>query len=186
MTNILIVAGVMATQFQLVQINPAGFGDALSSVRQKAGPGPLRVLVLSNDRGEGALVVAVADSDQKRQDVVIRASKLLMLASWHANKKEMLFSDSGAVAGKIERLGIRFIIVDRTQKMTEEMNLLMGKVVNDQPYRFPMVADLPVESHRSRHLQVYRVLRAAEPPLEALEFRLPFSSTIVGGMQFKQ
>jgi hypothetical protein len=182
----LILVLFFAVDFRLVRVRPDGFREALAQVRAQAGSAPMRSLVFSNDTGEGAWTVAVADSDVGRQDVVIRASKLLTVSNWMGTQSQHLFSNSADIVTKIERLGIRFVTIDYTREMTGPVYQLLRQGIEQNPDRFELFSELPQDTTRNRHLRVYRVLHPADPPLEKLQFRLPYSSTIVGDRNFDQ
>jgi hypothetical protein len=181
----IIVAVYVAVDFHFESTQPAGYRRLVAGLRE-IHPGPLRTLVFASDRGEGGFIVEVADSDPGRRDCVIRSSKLMMSSDWHSYSYTMRYSDPNALMTRIERLGLQYVVLDHAMSKTEELNALIRGVLASGPERIRPVLDYPAGADHTQHLEVFAVVRAANPPAERLELTFPFAKAIVGDLKFYQ
>jgi hypothetical protein len=180
-----IVAAFLAVDFHVDAERPAGYRRLVADLR-RLNPGPLRVLVFANDRGEGAFVVEVADSDPGRRDCVIRSTKLMMISDWHSYHYKMLDTDPVELTGRIERLGIQYLVLDHEMVRLDELNRLIRGVLAIGPGRVRPVLDFPADADHTDHLEVFQFLQSANPPAERLELTFPFAKAIVGDRKIYQ
>ena len=181
----LLVAIFLAVDFHIEPVRAAGFRRTVADLRRSS-PGPLRVLVFANDRGEGAFVVEVANSDPGRRDCVIRSSKLMMVSNWTSSRFNMLYADPEELTSKIERLGIQYLVLDHELARQEPLNQLIRGVLATGPTRVRSVLDLPSDDTHSDKIEVFQFLRSTNPPAERLELSFPFSKAIVGDLKIVQ
>ncbi len=102
---------------------------------QKSG----RMLIASDEIGEGMFVAAVAIRDARPGRYALRASKCLAASRWDGRNYRTLFDSSDAVATWLEKSGIEVLIVDnRPQTETPEQKQLQ-EVVQKHPDRWRQV-----------------------------------------------
>ena len=132
-------------------------------------------MIASDDTGESAFIVAAAQSNPQRNDVIVRSSKLLIEADWFRHRERHLIDRPDQFVARSESLGISYMVLDRT-KMNGLWELrLIGNAVRQYPDRLQRIAEFPQDSDRLRTLEVYRFTQAAKPPRELLKYRLPYT-----------
>lgn len=119
------VAGVVVALFgwEVFSLPPCGFTDFRRAVRDlvDAGPNrPLRLLVSSDARGEGAFISEVAILDQARPShTVDRASKVLATSDWLGRGYQEAFADDEALRSHLEEVGYDGIFADEAVPETK-------------------------------------------------------------------
>ncbi|MEO7145534.1 MAG: hypothetical protein ABI165_18710, partial [Bryobacteraceae bacterium] len=114
------------TTFALPNRAPLGYREAaewLYSQADFASPGT-RVLVISDASGEGALISEIASRDKHLQHFALRSSKVLFASDWMMNHYQLLFDNTRQELDYLERLGIRYIILDRTHPLGGRPNIV--------------------------------------------------------------
>ncbi|MBI5086218.1 MAG: glycosyltransferase family 39 protein [Acidobacteria bacterium] len=169
-----VAAWFFFTRHALPPQSPAGFREA---ARALAGDAirPARVLVVSEEKGETAFTAEMASLDPARRGFVVRGSKLISDSNWHGGEYKLLHADVESLATHVERLGIRYVVFDNSVLAEPRPeHTLAWRMLAGSGGRFKLERTIAY----GRRLAVYRVTRAAEPPLERIEYRLSRSAGI--------
>ncbi|MEO8098102.1 MAG: glycosyltransferase family 39 protein [Acidobacteriota bacterium] len=155
---------------------PLGFKDVLSEIQKDKDFDHVRILVVSDSLGEGAMVGDVASVARVRpgDQLVIRGSKFLARSDWNANQYRLQHADAREVLQSLEDLSVDYIVLDRTrdlqwiphvQQVVELTAMHPDRVVLEKAW-----AVSPRE--RSHSLELYRVKFTAETPRTKLHYFL--------------
>lgn len=157
------------------QATPAGFRQALAYIRQAPGGERVRALIASDDSGESAFIVAAAESNAQRNDIIVRSSKLLVEADWFRRRVKNLVDTPENFVAKAEALGLSFLVFDRSRLDSLPELGLIDEAIRKQPDRLRKVAAFPESADQLRTIEVYRLPMAANPPRELVHYKLPYS-----------
>ncbi len=136
--------------------------DAVSS----AGGGPA-VLVASDPRGEGALIVAALMRDDRSNRVIVRASKLLASSDWMGGYYQPLATSPAQVLALLDAVPIRFIVLDEEGSVDEQgrpHHQLLERAIVEQAGRFGLIGEFPLRvgiRERAGRVRVYENLSPA-------------------------
>jgi hypothetical protein len=99
--------------FTLPRAGPAGFREAVRHLLEQAPDRPLKMLVSSDARGEGAFISEVAIQDRARPcHTVARGSKVLATSDWLGRGYEETFADDDALRAHLTAEGYDAILAD--------------------------------------------------------------------------
>lgn len=90
---------------------PQGFGATVEFLEARGLAGR-RVLVVSDENGEGAFVSEVAIRHPNPPSTIIRGSKLVASDDWAGHNFKMLFSSSTDLMRELEDLHVDYLVVD--------------------------------------------------------------------------
>ena len=126
-----------------------------------------RLLVISDESGEGAFIADVAISAPRPRATVVRGSKLLATDDWNGHNLRLHYSSSEALMQEIEDLHIRGVVVDRG---VSARRLPYDPVVSDLLVRYTdRLERIPFEGGE---IAVYRVLRQSPGRPKKLAVRI--------------
>jgi hypothetical protein len=137
-----------------------------------------RVLVISDEFGEGALVSEIALRAANPAPTVIRGSKLLIDGDWMDNHLQNLFSTSESTLQRLEDLHVDYVVFDRSAAAQEvpywtHMNTLVA-VATDRLK--PVYSIEPASgTGPTRAITVYRVTRHSAGSPAKLRVNLRYS-----------
>lgn len=169
----LVLATLVATTVRpsAIVYPPTTWRDATNLLRSADMLAGRRVLVISDENGEGAFVSDVAISEPRPRATVVRGSKLLATDDWNGHDLRLHYSSSAALMQELEDLHIRYVVVDR------------GAAARRLPYA-GVVSDLVTEQsgrlervpfQDGGDIAIYRVLR--QSPGEPKRLTVRVSST---------
>jgi hypothetical protein len=151
---------------------PLGWRETAGLLQTRGELAGRRMLVVSDERGEGAFVSEVAVRRPMPPATVIRGSKLLATDDWGGHNFRMHFSTAAALMQELEDLHVDYLIVDSSRESAA--------------LRFwPQIREL-LETHRDRleeirsivsgrPLAVYRLTHHSPGPAKRLQVPLTYS-----------
>jgi hypothetical protein len=143
---------------------PFGYREVVSQLDQRAGVAGKRLLVVSDEGGEGALVTDVAVRDLEPRPVIVRGSKLLGTDNWNGYNFELRFNSPQAIIQELEDLHVTYLVVDSAPDARR------------LPY-WPLIKQL-TESYEDRlQLEYYNTVDPRKGPTRPLSlYRLKYQS----------
>lgn len=97
---------------------PLGFATTIDAIGTEA-LANRRLLVISDESGEGALVTEIALRAANPTPTVIRGSKLLIDGDWMDNHLQALFSTPESTLKRLEDLHVDYVVFDRSAAAQE-------------------------------------------------------------------
>jgi hypothetical protein len=93
---------------------PMGFRDAASFIQDHSGLANQRMLVVSDEFGEGALIADVAARHPMPAATVIRSSKLVATDDWAGQSFKLRFNSSHDLMTELEDLHVGYLVIDKS------------------------------------------------------------------------
>jgi len=93
---------------------PLGFRDAADFIEARSGLAGRRMMVVSEETGEGAFVAEVAARHPEPAATVLRASKILGTDAWNGHQFKLAFHSSAALLQELEDLHVDYLVIDRS------------------------------------------------------------------------
>ena len=164
----LMILFVLLANFVIVKPAPAyreplGYREAATALHQSFGLAGRRVLIVSNETGEGAFVSEVAVRSLSPRPTILRGSKLIAFDDWDGRAFHMKFSTSSALTQELEDLHVDFVILDKSAAMP--YSPLVREMLTSPAGRFEHVREI----ERGRQLAIYRVRHASPGPAKKPE-----------------
>lgn len=91
---------------------PSGYHELVNSVQADGGIAGKRVVVVSDERGEGALVTDIAVRRLAPRPTVVRGSKLLGTDNWNGFNFKMRFTTAQSIMQELEDLHVDYLLID--------------------------------------------------------------------------
>ncbi len=107
----LVIIGVLNTSAWAMR-KPLGFRDVAAFIEARYHLASRRMLVVSDESGEGAFVAEVAARGPNPPAMVIRSSKLIASDDWGGHNFKLRFETPDALMRELEDLHVEFLIVD--------------------------------------------------------------------------
>jgi hypothetical protein len=146
---------------------PLGYRNVITRLDRAGALAGRRVLVVSDEVGEGAAVTEAAMLGLTPAPTIIRGSKLLATGGWVGPERPR-FESSGAVMQNLEDLHVDYVIVDRSDAASRlaYFDQVTALAANSQG-RLDRVAD---DAHPpfARPLELYRVTSQSPGPAKPL------------------
>jgi hypothetical protein len=146
---------------------PLGYRSVVAQLSERGLAG-VRVLVVSDELGEGAFVAELAVRNARPRPMAIRGSKLLVSEDWMGRNQTSRFNDTAGLLAELEAMHVAFIILDAS---AEAQHLaywpLAHDLVTNHPDGVEPVRLEPVAGTRGpeRLLAMYHLKnRAPGPP----------------------
>jgi Dolichyl-phosphate-mannose-protein mannosyltransferase len=98
----------------MAQRQPLGYRDVVGFLQTHGGLEGLRMLVVSDENGEGAFVSEVAVRPTVPAATVIRGSKFIGSDDWEGRQFRMLYPSSAALLRNLEDLHVDYLVVDHS------------------------------------------------------------------------
>jgi hypothetical protein len=159
-----ICAWVMGTRPEAVSRRPIGWRAAVDQLWQADGLRGRRLLVVSDEKGEGGFVSEVAIEDPQPRATVIRGSKLLATDDWNGNAMRLTFTSPRALVQELEDLHVSYIVLDvssRAQALPY-YNLVTAAVEAAH-------AELTYSGDGERPIKLYQLPHATPGPAKKLQ-----------------
>lgn len=102
------------------------------------------ILVSSDALGEGDWIADRLEADKWRAGVVLRASSVLASSTWSGLQYQLRFQDSAGVLGYLHSTAVRYVVIDRSAKITPHQYLL-DEAVHQAPGEFRLLGSFPVD-----------------------------------------
>jgi len=135
-----------------------------------------RLLVISDENGEGAFISDVAISGPRPRATIVRGSKLLATDDWNGHDLRLHYSSSAALMQEIEDLHIRYVVVDRGASARRlPYDAVVSDLIAQQTGRLERV---PFED--GGDIAIYRVLRQTAGEPKKLTVRISSTGQQIG------
>lgn len=164
---------------------PLGYRDLVAFLEtHDGGLAGRRLLVVSNEQGEGACVTETAVLHITPRPMVLRGSKILSHDDWMGTRPAPVHASAAALLDDLEAMHVDYVVLDDdpTARALSYWHMARDAVTADAA-RVTLVRAIEARSTRRegplRSLQVYRVLHHA--PGEAREIEVVGPSPLVGG-----
>ncbi len=128
---------------------------------QKSG----RMLIASDEIGEGMFVAAVAIRDARPSRYALRASKCLATSRWDGRNYRTLFDSSNAVATWLEQSGIEVLVVDNRPQTESPEQRQLQEVVQSRHDRWQQVGTYDLVRNGQFDHNCITVYRLAGPDI---------------------
>jgi hypothetical protein len=156
---------------------PLGFATAIDALGTEA-LANRRLLVISDESGEGALVTEIALRAASPTPTVIRGSKLLIDGDWVGNHLQTLFSTSESTLKRLEDLHVDYIVFDQSAAAQEipywtHMNDVVV-AAGDRLKRVYSIEPVPATGP-TRGITVYRLIHQTPGPPAKLRVNLSYT-----------
>ncbi|MFN7978314.1 MAG: hypothetical protein U0P30_09270 [Vicinamibacterales bacterium] len=154
---------------------PLGYRESMRWIQRQDSLAGKRLLVVSNEQGEGAGVVEVALLELTPRPMVLRGSKVLGTEDWMGNDRTLTHPTAAALLDDLEALHVDYVILDGSPASRALVYWPQThEALTFDPSRVDAVHRLtPSPAGPLRPLDIYRLRRHAPgPPRE-----LPFSGT---------
>ena len=113
--GIILTAGLSIARFDLNEKNSNGFRDVIAAIEDIAPPGVEALLMVSDSRGEGAMVVASALASDKRMEEgvrVLRGSKELSSSDWLGRNYRANFNSAAELMDYMASGEVHYLALD--------------------------------------------------------------------------
>jgi len=135
-----LVANVALVQAAVIERQPLGFRAAVDRL-QESGLDGRRMLIASDENGEGAFVTEVAVRKAAIAPIVIRSSKMLGTDNWAGHHFSLRYESPDAVLRALEDLHVDWLVVDYSPgAMTMRFWPQMRELVEENADRLELVA----------------------------------------------
>jgi len=116
--RVALVAGMIFTGVMVAPIvairRPLGFRDAATFIGAQDGLAGHRMMVVSDENGEGAFVTEVATFHPEPAATVYRASKIMASDNWGGHNFRLRFESAAALMKELEDLHVEYVVVDES------------------------------------------------------------------------
>ncbi len=147
---------------------PFGYRDMVNALQSRDPIAGKRVLIVSDESGEGALVTDVATRRLHPRPLVLRGSKLLGTDNWNGQNFVMRFSSAQAVIQELEDRHVTYLVIDSSPEAVRVPYWgLVQQLVASHEDRLQLEFRNTVDSRNgpTRPLAVYRLKhQSAGPP----------------------
>jgi len=172
-----LVAGFLAAHPLFVPRQPLGYRDAVAFLSSRGALAGNRVLIVSDENGEGAFVAEVAALTLSPRPTILRATKVLAESDWDGHGTRLLFPSAAAVLEELESLHVDHIVVDPAadSKATPFWGQI-ATLVRTPHDRLERVYERPATADGvARSISIYRLTRLPPGPPKKLRLRLTSS-----------
>jgi hypothetical protein len=97
---------------------PIGARDTVDYLETQGGLSDMTVLVISDERGEGAMVSEIAQRHPVPAATVMRGTKVVAADDWAGHHFRMLFSSPAALLRQLEDLHVDYLVMDYSPAAT--------------------------------------------------------------------
>ena len=147
-----------------------GFRETVELLQERGLAGR-RVLVVSDENGEGGLVTEIAIRRPSPSPTIIRGSKLIASDDWAGRNFRVLFSSSHDLMQKLEDLHVEYLVFDRsTTDAVVPYRALVVELIATNADRFEWLRTVG-----KRSITTYRLKYRSAGPARPLQIPLPNS-----------
>jgi hypothetical protein len=161
---VLLIATTFFARPELAVRKPLGYRDVVNHLVQRDQVASKRVLVVSDEVGEGALVTEVAIRRIRPWPIIVRGSKLLGTDNWNGYHFTLRHDTAQGIIQELEDLHVDYLLVDSSDEAVQ------------LPY-WTLIKEL-VESHEDRvQMEYFNTVDARNGPTRPLAlYRLKYHS----------
>jgi len=153
---------------------PLGYGDAIGYLNARGELSGARLLVISDEAGEGAFVTEAARLGLRVPPTMVRGSKLLATDDWAGNNFAFRYASSSELLEDLEAMHISYVVVDDAATTVRLAYFgLVQELAKSEPVRFAMdktFASGP--GGPARALTIYRVTSPSAGAAKPVEIHL--------------
>ncbi len=156
--------------------SPLGYRSVVSFLASHQELAAKRVLIISNEQGEGACVVEVAVLNLRPRPTVIRGSKLMASDDWMGRNLRMRYASAEAALVDLEAMHVDIVILDESLESRQLPYWEQIKQIADGfPDRFERILATGANpgSGPLRPLSVFRVTHPTSAPATPIPLSLP-------------
>jgi uncharacterized glyoxalase superfamily protein PhnB len=162
-----VILSFVVTTPMMAQRRPLGYRDIADFLQTHGGLEGRRMLVVSDENGEGAFVSEVAVRQTVPAATVIRGSKLIASDDWGGRQFRMLYSSSAALLRDLEDLHVDYLVTDHSAAGLPYWGQVAELIATNQD-RLEPIHVVP----SGRTLVVYRLKYRSPGPAKKLELLL--------------
>jgi hypothetical protein len=155
---------------------PLGYEITVDAIERRGNLGGRRLLVISNEQGEGALVSEVALRGAGPMPRVIRGSKLLAKDDWMGTNLQLQIPPAAAIMQEFEDLHLDYVVVDLSPAVSAELPYWqrIQDVTNTYSNRIERVFNVEADPVHgpTRSIAIYRVKHRSPGPARELRVDL--------------
>jgi len=159
--------------------HPLGYREAVRSLTASQHLAAERVLIVSDEIGEGAFVTEMATLELAPAPTIIRGSKLLASDDWSGHHFQLRYASAAALLADLESLHIGYVVLDQTPRLSRRPYFDQVQTLADtESKRFQQVyasAGNEQPGKSRRRLAVYRLTSPKAGPAKRLEVNLAYS-----------
>lgn len=150
---------------------PLGYRESVHWIQQQDTLAGKRLLVVSNEQGEGAGVVEVALLQLTPRPMVLRGSKVLATDDWMGRDRTLIHPTATALLDDLEALHVDYVILDAGQESRALAYWAQTReALTSAPARVDAVHHLtPAPGGPLRPLEIFHLRRHAPGPPRVLE-----------------
>jgi hypothetical protein len=160
---VIVCAWAMGRRPEIVSRRPLGWRTVVGHLWRDDGLSGQRLLVVSDETGEGAFVSEVAIEGPLPRATVIRGSKLLATDDWNGHAMRLTFTSPEALAQELEDLHVSSIVLDMSSRAQALPYYDLVTAAAERAH-----AELTYSGDGERPIKVYRLARATAGPPKKL------------------
>jgi hypothetical protein len=172
-----IAAGAWAARPSPRLVSPMGYRNVLAALNSGGELAGARLLVISDEFGEGAFVSEAARLGLRPAPTMIRGSKLLGSDDWGGHFFKLRYTSPAQMLNDLEDMHVSYVLVDRAAESARlpYFDQIMQLAATD-PARFKVANVAAAEAHGpSRSLTLYRVTTPSPGAPKPVEIDLKYS-----------
>ncbi len=155
----------------------SGFAAAEQRLAARTGPAAAAILVISDEKGEGAAVAQGAEGSPSQDRFVLRGSKLLVREDWVGRGTEDKFPDPAALNTLLQDIPVSAVLLDSSipARRREPYQDRVRALVTGDPQHWEPVGSMPVIRETTVFpdaLQLYVRRQEAGAPRKAVDAAL--------------
>ncbi|HXT70891.1 MAG TPA: glycosyltransferase family 39 protein [Vicinamibacterales bacterium] len=166
---VVMAVAAIAVRPALAIRQPLGYHEVVTRLVRAGELAGKRILIISDEAGEGAAVTEAAIAGVTPRPTIIRGSKLMATDDWNGRGLTLRYASAEALLADLERLQVRHVVVDRSRLATALPYFhLVEEMAAAHPTRLAPVTVQPA-SGLAHELALYRVTArpgGLAPPIE--------------------
>jgi hypothetical protein len=177
MLAVVVVAAVVVRPW-LGPRRPLGFQRVVAQLAADNQLAGRRLLVVSDEVGEGAAVTEAASLNLPQAPTIVRGSKLLGSDNWVGENFRMTYASPAALIDDLEDLHIEYVLFDRSKQSVRLPYFEQVRALTDTAHgRLERLETPPqnLATGPTRQLELYRVKAQSPGPAKSLQINLSYT-----------
>jgi len=177
MLAVMVVAAVVSRPW-LGPRRPLGFQRVVAQLAADHHLAGRRLLVVSDEVGEGAAVTEAAELNLVQAPTIVRGSKLLGSDNWVGENFQMTYASPAALIDDLENLHIEYVLFDRSKQSARLPYFEQVRALTDTVHgRLERLETPPqnLATGPTRQLELYRVKAQSPGPAKSLQINLSYT-----------
>jgi hypothetical protein len=157
---------------------PLGFRDVAGALASTNHLASERILIVSDEIGEGAFVTEIAVLGLDPKPMVVRGSKLLASDDWGGHHFALRYETAAALLTDLEQLHVGYVLLDQSRGARQLAYFPQVESLGAaEPGRFQLVRanQVNADAGPSRPLSLYRITSPSAGPAKPMEINLAYS-----------